>query len=140
MMKRVTRANAQFLMRALRSSSSGTPRDYVFFDNVEVKEGVAVLRLNGPAKMNTLSPGMQDEAERIFKDKLLQNKDIKAVVFISSKPDNFIAGADIDMIKNFPDKSKLKELVMKGHTLFNEFKKVRSLMIFVERYFRFNAL
>jgi enoyl-CoA hydratase/carnithine racemase len=46
--------------------------------------------------MNTISKGMQEEAVKIFTDNL--KPDIKAVVFISSKPDNFIAGADIDMV------------------------------------------
>jgi 3-hydroxyacyl-CoA dehydrogenase / enoyl-CoA hydratase / 3-hydroxybutyryl-CoA epimerase len=42
------------------------------------------------------------------------NQDIKAAVFISSKPDNFIAGADIQMIKRFENKDDLKELCMNG--------------------------
>lgn len=46
--------------------------------------------------MNTISKGMQEEAVKIFKENL--TPDVKAVVFISSKPDNFIAGADIDMV------------------------------------------
>ena len=51
--------------------------------------------------MNTISMGMQAEAEKIFRETIMGNNDIKAVVFISSKADNFIAGADIDMIKGF---------------------------------------
>ena len=49
--------------------------------------------------MNTISSGMQQEAEKIFKEKLLGNNDVKAIVFMSSKSDNFIAGADIDMVR-----------------------------------------
>ena len=76
-------------------------RDFKYFDNLEINDGVAVIRLNGPNKMNTISQGLQDEIEAIFREKILTNKDIKAIVFISSKSDNFIAGTDIDMIKNF---------------------------------------
>ena len=42
---------------------------------------------------------MSKEAETIFKEHILNDSNVKAVVFISGKPDNFIAGADIDMIK-----------------------------------------
>jgi enoyl-CoA hydratase/long-chain 3-hydroxyacyl-CoA dehydrogenase len=66
---------------------------------------------------------MQQEGEKIFRDIILPNKDVKAVVFISSKPDNFIAGADIDMIKGFEDKSQLKDVTMKAHGFFDEIKK-----------------
>ena len=61
----------------------------------------------------------------MFREQILPNKDVKAIVFISSKPDNFIAGADIDMIKSFEDKSKLKEVTLQGHKLFNEMKKTK---------------
>lgn len=102
-----------------RKSSTVTPtatviRQFTYFDDLEVKGNVAVIRLNGPGKMNTISMGMQAEAEKIFNEQVLPNKDIKAVVFISSKSDNFIAGADIDMIKNVKDKSELQGITMKG--------------------------
>ena len=48
--------------------------------------------------MNTISAGFQKDAEDIMMNKVVGNKDVKAVVFISSKSDNFIAGADIDMV------------------------------------------
>eukprot|EP01031_Cornospumella_fuschlensis_P036568 gene36568-44359_t len=114
----------------LRVNHLSTPaREFQYFDNFEVKDGVAIVRLNGPEKMNTISQGMQADSEKIFREKVLPNKDIKAVVFISSKPDNFIAGADINMIKAFEDKSKLKELTMKGHGFFDELKKTKIPMV-----------
>eukprot|EP00596_Hydrurales_sp_CCMP1899_P005173 CAMPEP_0119036246 /NCGR_PEP_ID=MMETSP1177-20130426/3809_1 /TAXON_ID=2985 /ORGANISM="Ochromonas sp, Strain CCMP1899" /LENGTH=699 /DNA_ID=CAMNT_0006995777 /DNA_START=269 /DNA_END=2368 /DNA_ORIENTATION=- len=73
--------------------------------------------------MNTISMGLQSEAEKIFKEKIFPNKDVKAVVFISSKPDNFIAGADIDMIKAIENKADLKDICMKGNAFFDEAKK-----------------
>lgn len=100
-------------------------RQFTYFDNLEIKNGVAVVRLNGPGKMNTISIGMQADSEKIFKELILPNKEIKAVVFISSKPDNFIAGADIDMIKDVKDKSDLKAITMKGHAFFEELKKTK---------------
>jgi enoyl-CoA hydratase / long-chain 3-hydroxyacyl-CoA dehydrogenase len=115
--------------RLSRARFSSVNRTYKYFDEFEIKDGVAIVRLNGPGKMNTISQGMQVEAESIFREKVLPNKDIKAVVFISSKPDNFIAGADIDMIKAFEDKSQLKPLTMKGHAFFEELKKTKLPMV-----------
>jgi len=124
--------NKSFLFTQGRNGSrthlSSTPqpksgREFVYFDNVEVKDGVAVVRFNGPEKMNTISMGMQKESETIFRSQILSNKEIKAVVFISSKPDNFIAGADIDMIKAVEDKRMLKDITMKAHGFFDELKR-----------------
>jgi enoyl-CoA hydratase/long-chain 3-hydroxyacyl-CoA dehydrogenase len=117
-------ANARFGIRS-QSNAGGAvaAREYEFFENLEVRDGVAIVRLNGPGKMNTISQGLQKESDKIFRDKILNSDEIKAVVFISSKPDNFIAGADIDMIKAFENKADLKEECMKGHAFFNEVKK-----------------
>jgi enoyl-CoA hydratase/carnithine racemase len=45
------------------------------------------------------------------------------VVFISSKADNFIAGADINMLKNTKDFVALKRNLLEGHAFFDEMKK-----------------
>lgn len=108
-------------------STTSVSREYKYFDNFEIKDGVAIVRFNGPDKMNTISMGLQEESKHIFEKKIVGNKDIKAVVFISSKPDNFIAGADINMIKEVQDKSQLKDITMKGHAFFNEVKEKTKL-------------
>ena len=74
--------------------------DLKFFAGVPevTKDGVAIIRLdNKSQKMNTLSPALQDEAKMLWKE-LTSKHDVKAAVFISAKPDNFIAGADIGML------------------------------------------
>ena len=65
---------------------------------------------------------MQEESEKIFNEKVLNDKSVKALIFISSKSDNFIAGADINMIKSVEDKSQLKDMCIKGTTFFDEIK------------------
>lgn len=120
---------ARGIAKSLARASLSTNRTYQYFDEFEVKESVAIVRFNGPGKMNTISSGMQKEAEQIFREKIMGNKDIKAVVFLSSKPDNFIAGADIDMIKAFENKQDIKQLTMKGHEFFDEVKKTKLPMV-----------
>lgn len=122
---RITRVsgNAQ-----VRSMSDEVPkplpgRDYTYFDNYEcTPDGIAIIRLNGPEKMNTINKGMQKDAEHIFKNKIANDPKVKAVVFISSKPDNFIAGADINMLKNTKNKDDLKDITMQAHKFFEQIK------------------
>lgn len=113
------------LTRNLSSAVPTAEREYKYFDNFEIKQDIAIVRLNGPGKMNVINKGLQEESEKIFNEKILPNKNIKGVVFISSKPDNFIAGADIDMIKEIPDKSQLKDLTLKGHSFFDKIKETK---------------
>lgn len=125
---RVARATT-IARRAYKRGLSTTEyvREFKYFGNLEIKEGgIAIVRLdNQEGKMNTISLGMQKESETIFRTRILTDPSIKAVVFISSKPDNFIAGADIDMIKSVEDKSMLKDITMKGHAFFDEIKKTK---------------
>ncbi|KAG5185548.1 Trifunctional enzyme subunit alpha [Tribonema minus] len=101
------------------SSTSGKSK-WTYFEPVQVTEkGVAVIRINCPGKMNTVSDTMRAEVERLWKADVESNASIKAVVFISSKPDNFIAGADINMIKSTPNKADLKRVCMEGHDTFD---------------------
>lgn len=94
-----------------------------FFGPLEIRDNVAIIRLDGPAKMNVISDELLEEAKVLWTEQVEPNKDIKAAVFISSKADNFIAGADIQMIKRFEDKTKLKDLCMSGHDFFDHLKK-----------------
>jgi len=120
----VKRVIAQTYVRAALSTEATPARRFQYFDDFEIKNGVGIVRFNGPQKMNTLSKGFQEEAEIIFKENL-SNKDLKALVFLSSKPDNFIAGADINMIKEVKNKQDLKAITMKGHAFWDELKKLK---------------
>jgi enoyl-CoA hydratase/carnithine racemase len=102
-----------------------------YFDAVEVKDGVAVIRIDGPGKMNVIDDGFRQEFEDLWtvgrlraillSQQTLQasmaavqksvagNKEVKAAVLISSKPDNFIAGADIKMIDSVESFASLKD-------------------------------
>lgn len=114
---------SQAALSSTTASQSKVTREFTHFDNFELKDGVAIVRFNCPGKVNTLSHDMFQDGEKIFRDYIMSNKDVKAVVFISSKPDNFIAGADIDMIEKVQDKAELKKGTMQVHQLFKEMKK-----------------
>ena len=61
-------------------------------------DNVAVVTIDVPGeKMNTLKAEFASQVRAILKQ-IRDNKALRGVVFISAKPDNFIAGADINMI------------------------------------------
>ncbi|WP_333893734.1 enoyl-CoA hydratase-related protein, partial [Atlantibacter subterraneus] len=61
-------------------------------------DNIAIVTIDVPnEKMNTLKAEFGGEVRAILKQ-IHENKQLQGVVFISGKPDNFIAGADIDMI------------------------------------------
>jgi enoyl-CoA hydratase/carnithine racemase len=66
--------------------------------------------------MNTISKGFQQDAEDIIMKKIIGNPEVKAVVFISSKSDNFIAGADIDMVGSEYGNFALQSLICMDDT------------------------
>lgn len=91
-----------------------------FFRPVEkLDNGVAIIRIDGPEKMNTISGEFRQEIENIWLGQIADDPSVKAVVFISGKPDNYIAGADIRMISSTKNKSDLKKVCMDGHATFD---------------------
>lgn len=61
-------------------------------------DGIAVVRFDAPGeKMNTLSAKLMASFDGVL-TRLESDPAIRAAVLISGKPDNFIAGADINML------------------------------------------
>ena len=55
--------------------------------------------------------------------KVAPRADVEAAVFISAKADNFIAGADINMLREFKQQGRedeLEQICMDGHDMFDE--------------------
>ena len=94
-----------------------------YFAPVEVRDGVAIIRIDCPGKVNSISGDMRDAAKAIWEREVAPRDDVKAAVFISAKSDNFIAGADIGMLRTFKAEGRedeLKQLCMEGHDMFDE--------------------
>ncbi|XP_078489050.1 trifunctional enzyme subunit alpha, mitochondrial [Ciona intestinalis] len=88
--------------------------------NIDYQDDVAVVRLDkANAKMNTLSTEVMTEFQDIFNE-IQRNKSVKAAVLISAKPGNFVAGADIDMLKNAGSAEETTALAKNGQRLFHE--------------------
>ena len=64
---------------------------------VILDRGVALLSLDLPGEpVNKLTPDVIREFEELFFGRLQPDPEVRAIVLISGKKDNFIAGADID--------------------------------------------
>lgn len=58
-------------------------------------DNIAIITIDVPGeKMNTLKAEFASQVRAIIKQ-IRENKELRGVVFVSAKPDNFIAGADI---------------------------------------------
>ena len=98
-------------------------RKYQFFQNVEIKDGIAIVRFDNPTKkVNTISFALKDEAETLWNDEIHNNNSVKGVVFTSGKKDNFIAGADIFDIQSLEDKQDVIPLIESATKFFQHLK------------------
>lgn len=83
-------------------------------------DNVAVMTINVPGeKMNTLKAEFGSQVRGLLKT-LRENKNLRGVVLISAKPDNFIAGADINMIARCKTAQDAEALARQGQQLMAE--------------------
>ena len=76
--------------------------------------GVAVVTIDLPGEpVNKLTRQGAAELERLLDD-VARDASVRAIVFVSGKPDNFIAGADIDMLNAVTSAAEAQELAAGG--------------------------
>ena len=83
-------------------------------------DNVAVVTIDVPGeKMNTLKAEFGVQVRAMLKQ-IRENKALRGLVFISAKPDNFIAGADINMIARANNALEAEELARQGQQVMAE--------------------
>ncbi len=88
--------------------------DYLDIKN---ENGIAVVTLDQPGeKVNKLNESMID-AFRELLDTAEKDDSIRGIVLISGKENNFIAGADVEMLKNKQAPEGIEELSRSGNRL-----------------------
>jgi 3-hydroxyacyl-CoA dehydrogenase/enoyl-CoA hydratase/3-hydroxybutyryl-CoA epimerase len=88
--------------------------------HVTFEQGIALLVFDLPGEpVNKLSPAAVADFERLFFGQLAQDPLIQAVVLLSGKPDNFIAGADIDQLQLIADAEAGTAMSQAGQDLIN---------------------
>lgn len=83
-------------------------------------DNIAVVTIDVPGeKMNTLKAEFGVQVRSILKQ-VRDNKNIRGLIFISAKSDNFIAGADINMIARASSAQEAEELARQGQQIMAE--------------------
>ncbi|SFU02787.1 short chain enoyl-CoA hydratase /3-hydroxyacyl-CoA dehydrogenase [Kosakonia arachidis] len=83
-------------------------------------DNIAVVTIDVPnEKMNTLKTEFAGEVRAMLKQ-IRDNKALRGVVFISAKADNFIAGADINMIARCQTAKEAEDLARQGQQVMAE--------------------
>jgi len=84
---------------------------------LEKNNGVAVITMNDPAQpQNVLNQSFQEEFEQVFTD-IAADQSLQGLVFCSSKPDCFVAGADITMLQQIESAEQAREMCMMMHSM-----------------------
>jgi 3-hydroxyacyl-CoA dehydrogenase/enoyl-CoA hydratase/3-hydroxybutyryl-CoA epimerase len=92
-------------------------------------DGVAVVTLDVPgAPVNTLSTELGQQIGVLW-PQLLNDSNVKAVVFTSGKKDNFIAGADISLIRHIHSASDGTKLAREVQLMFEQMEASRKPII-----------
>ena len=83
-------------------------------------DNVAVITIDVPGeKMNTLKAEFGQQVRAIVRQ-IRDNKSLRGAVLISAKPDNFIAGADINMIARCATAQEAQALARQGQQIMAE--------------------
>ena len=86
-------------------------------------DNIAVVTIDvAGEKMNTLRDSFVDDLNQVMRFGV--EKNVKGMVFISGKPDNFIAGADIKMLDNAKTRDDALYLSQTSHSAFAELAKL----------------
>lgn len=93
--------------------------------NMKVKNKFAIVEFNNPnSSVNVINKKFSEELEEIL-DKY-EKENLNAIIFKSGKKNNFIAGADIEMLeKSTPE--EINEILDNGHKLIKKLRNINSI-------------
>ncbi len=90
-----------------------------------MEDGVAILTMDLVGEpVNKVTRAVRDAMIDVF-DRIDRDDSIKAAVFISGKPDSFLAGADIEEFTRLKDAAEAERLSRDGQALVEHFEKLR---------------
>lgn len=78
--------------------------------------------------MNTLHKEVMEEMKELLTE-IQSNPLVNAMVLISGKPDNFIAGADIKVLEKMSDEESSYNFIKEGHHIFDMIEKSKKPIV-----------
>lgn len=116
-------------MAELRTVSVASPEVTSAF-RIEPQGGVAVLWFDLPGeKVNKLSTTVMEELDRVLDE--LQSSEMKRLLVASSKPNNFIAGADVNEFLQVRSPEQAEAFVRFGHGVFAKLARLPQISVAV---------
>ena len=92
-------------------------------------EGIAVIWMDYPgASVNTLQEDMIAEFDALL-SKFEQDTETRTLVFASAKPDNFIAGANLDMIRGIERAEVARALAETAQTMHDRIERLQPVTV-----------
>ncbi len=96
---------------------------------LDVDNGIAVVTLDVPDEsVNTLGPAVVEEFTALL-DRIERDSDIRALVFMSGKAENFIAGADIQQFTTINSATDGEALSRSGQAVMDRIERLRAPMV-----------
>ena len=93
--------------------------------SVDIQNGIAIATLDVPdASVNVLDANVVAEFGSFF-DRVDRDASIRAVVLISGKPENFVAGADIEQFTSLQSAQDGEELSRRGQAVMSRLEHLR---------------
>ena len=84
-------------------------------DPPEVSPRLAVITIDRPGeKVNTIAPAALEEVEQQFAT-IEATPGLAGIILISGKPDNFIAGADVEVFATAKERRDIEAFGKRGH-------------------------
>lgn len=106
-----------------------TELNLTVFQLAQRDDGIAVVTIDVPGgNQNTLKAEVFGETHELL-DRLTQDVNIQGVVFISGKPDSFIAGADINLLKSLQTATEAIDLSHAGQRLFDRLENFKAPVV-----------
>ncbi len=117
-------ANSATADSATQSANSTSTSEGFDAARLVREDGIAWLHLDDPnKKVNTLSSRFMAWFEQRLDE--LEREPPKGLVILSDKPNNFIAGADIDEIQSLSEPAEVRELLRHGHAMMERVRKLK---------------
>lgn len=92
---------------------------------IEVSGGIAIITFDLPNEpVNKLNRDIKDELTQLL-DRIERDKNVRAAILLSGKPDIWIAGADIEEFQAFKTAADAERLSREGHALLDTLERMR---------------
>jgi 3-hydroxyacyl-CoA dehydrogenase/enoyl-CoA hydratase/3-hydroxybutyryl-CoA epimerase len=107
-------------VKEITEVKEGEMAEETAFQLVEKENGITHLVIDVPGeKVNVLSSGVMQQLDALLDDLATRNR-IKALIIVSGKEENFIAGADVSEIRDIVDPVEGAEKARAGQRIFQK--------------------